>query len=325
MGVFMRILKQPPSYTGGHAAPEYRTTPTFTRREALQRLSAGSLLALGLWPGALRAADKDHSGTFRFLVVNDTHHMSPACGAWLEAVVRQMKTHEAVEFCLLAGDLVDRGKRDDLAATRDIFQALPVPTYAVIGNHDYLAEKKSKLLHVTPGPFFSPRDDRRDAPPPSKWADRSAYEKLFPQRLNYWFRHRGWQFVGLDTSEGTLFENTRIQTPTLQWLDDNLRRLDRTQPTVIFTHFPLGPTVRYRPLNADDLLERFMPYNLQAVFCGHFHGFTERQRGDITLTTNRCCALKRDNHDGTKEKGYFLCTARDGRISRSFIEFKSWG
>jgi predicted MPP superfamily phosphohydrolase len=298
------------------------TERTLSRREALQRLSAGTLLACGLWPGALRAADEDRSGDFRFLVINDTHYMSPECGTWLEAVVRQMKTHEGAEFCLLGGDLVDRGKRDDLAATRDIFQILPVPTYPVIGNHDHLAEKKRSRARATRGPFFSPSDDRRDEPLPSKWADRSAYEKLFPRRLNYWFRHRGWQFVGLDTSEGSLFENTRIQDPTFQWVDDTLRRLDQTQPTVIFTHFPLGPTVRYRPLNADDLLERFKPYNLQAVFCGHFHGFTERQQGGTTLTTNRCCALKRENHDGTKEKGYFLCTARDGRISRSFIEFK---
>jgi len=25
------------------------------------------------------------------------------------------------------------------------------------------------------------------------------------------------------------------------------------------------------------------------------------------ITTNRCCALKRNNHDGTKEKGCFVC------------------
>jgi 3',5'-cyclic AMP phosphodiesterase CpdA len=298
------------------------TKQTMNRREALQRLSAGSLLMLGLWPGVLRAADKENSGNFRFLVINDTHYMSPECGAWLEGVVRQMKTHEAVEFCLLAGDLVERGKREDLAAIRDIFQTLPVPTYVVIGNHDYLAGRKNRIAQATQGPSLSPNDQRRDATLSFKRADRSSYEKLFPNRLNYWFRHRGWQFVGLDTSEGALFENTRIQAPTFQWLDDNLRQLDKTQPTAIFTHFPLGPAVRYRPLNADDLLERFKPYNLQAVFCGHFHGFTERQQGDTTLTTNRCCALKRENHDGTKEKGYFVCTAQDGRISRAFIEFK---
>lgn len=71
-----------------------------------------------------------------------------------------------------------------------------------------------------------------------------------------------------------------------------------------------------------DLLARFKPYNLQAVFCGHWHGFTKHQVGAAVLTTNRCCALKRNNHDNMKEKGYFLCTAAQGKITRDFIEVK---
>lgn len=266
-------------------------TGKITRRDVLQRLSAGSLLASGLWPGAFRAAVTTPSASFRFLVINDTHYMSPECGKWLEKVVGKMKTHEKIEFCLLAGDLAEHGHQEELAAVRDIFKGLGFPAYVVIGNHDYLAQR-----------------------------DRRAYEQLFPRRLNYYFEFYGWQFVGLDTSEGLLYEKTAIQPTTFRWLDDNLRKLDKRRPTVILTHFPLGPDVRYRPANADDLLERFKPYNLQAVFCGHFHGFTERQVQAATLTTNRCCALKRDNHDGTKEKGYFLCEAKEGKVHRMFVE-----
>src|SRR5439155_7871654 len=98
------------------------------RRAALEGLSAGALLALGLWPGALKAAGANRSGAFRFLVVNDTHYMSPECGVWLEAVVRQMKSHEGVELCLHAGDLTEHGRREDLAVVRDIFRGLSVPT-----------------------------------------------------------------------------------------------------------------------------------------------------------------------------------------------------
>lgn len=77
-----------------------------------------------------------------------------------------------------------------------------------------------------------------------------------------------------------------------------------------------------RPLNADALLTRLLEFNLVAVFDGHFHGFTERVVGRTVLTTNRCCAISRDNHDGTKEKGYFLCTASAGGIQREFVEVK---
>ena len=263
------------------------------RRTALERLGGGLLLSLGLWPGALRARDV-RSGSFRFIVVNDLHYMSPECGVWLEKLMRQMKSHAGVEFCLLAGDVTEHGKPEHHGAVRELLSMLRMPTYVVIGNHDYDAADKS----------------------------RGPYEKVFRRQINYSFEHRGWQFIGLDTSEGLKFESTRIQPHTFRWVDETLFNLNKRRPTVVFTHFPLAAGVKYRPLNADELLEPFKPFNLQAIFSGHYHAFTERKWHKTIATTNSCCALKRANHDGTKEKGYFLCTAADGTITREFVEFK---
>ena len=83
----------------------------------------------------------------------------------------------------------------------------------------------------------------------------------------------------------------------------------------------MGEGVKYRPGNADALLERFLEFNLQAVFCGHYHSFTERFAKAVAVTTNKCCSLKRGNHDGTKEKGYFVCDVRDGKLARRFVEY----
>jgi 3',5'-cyclic AMP phosphodiesterase CpdA len=264
-----------------------------SRREML-RLSAGSLLAAGLWPGAFQA-DTAAAGEFHFLVVNDIHYLDKNCGRWLEGVIQQMKHHsETIDFCLLAGDLSEHGKPEQLAAMRDLIRELGKPTYVVVGNHDYLTQK-----------------------------DRKAFEELYPKRLNYHFEHRGWQFVALDTTQGQEARNTSVQEPTLKWLEDNVGRLDKKRPMVVFTHFPLGPWVIGRPKNAEQVLAPFKEYNLQAVFSGHWHGFTERKVGKVVLTTNRCCSFRRQNHDRTKEKGYFLCHAKDGKIERSFIEVKT--
>lgn len=262
----------------------------YTRREALEKLSPAVLLSLGLWPGALAAAPR--GGSFRFIVVNDLHYISAECGQWLERTARQMKSHGDIELCLVAGDLTEHGQPEHHNAVREILRAFGIPTYVVIGNHDYV----------------------------EKTGERAAYDKAFPKSLNYSFVHRGWQFIGLDTSEGLKYENTSIQPHTFSWVDERVRKLDKRRPTIIFTHFPLGPGVKYRPLNTDALLEHFKPLNLQGIFCGHYHGFTERKLENAMVTTNRCCALKRNNHDGTKEKGYFLCTARDGKITREFVE-----
>ena len=262
----------------------------YTRREALEKLSPAVLLSLGLWPGALAAAPR--GGSFRFIVVNDLHYISAECGQWLERTARQMKSHDDIELCLVAGDLTEHGQPEHHNAVREILRAFGIPTYVVIGNHDYV----------------------------EKTGERAAYDKAFPKSLNYSFVHRGWQFIGLDTSEGLKYENTSIQPHTFSWVDERVRKLDKNRPTIIFTHFPLGTGVKYRPLNTDALLEHFKPLNLQGIFCGHYHGFTERKLENAMVTTNRCCALKRNNHDGTKEKGYFLCTARDGKITREFVE-----
>lgn len=271
--------------------PSLTPIASITRRRFLT--TAGSLLAAGVcgaWAWEARAADEP----FAFLEVNDVHAFDERCGPWLGRAVAQMKAQpEKPEFCLLVGDLSEDGRPEQLATTRDAFRALGVPVYAVPGNHDYRAPD-----------------------------DRKAYDDLYPGRLNYAFEHRGWQFLGLDSTEGQKAENTSIQPATLRWVDDTLPKLDRQRPLVVFTHFPLGPLTPMRSTNADALLARFEKHHLVAVYNGHFHGFTERHLGRVTLTTDRCCSFHRANHDGTKEKGYFVCRAKGGQIARTFVEVK---
>jgi 3',5'-cyclic AMP phosphodiesterase CpdA len=261
-----------------------------TRRELL-RQSAGGLLLAGLWPGALNANGSGEE-SFSFLAVNDIHYLDKGCGDWLRGVFKQMQAHkEKPAFCLLAGDLTEQGTKGQLAAMRDLIKEFELPTYVVIGNHDYETDE-----------------------------DRKAYEEFFPERLNYQFTEMGWQFVGLNTTQGRRARDTTVSADTLTWLDDHLPKLDKKKPLIVFTHFPLGPWTIGRPRNADKVLDRFREHNLQAVFCGHWHGFTERQTRGVSVTTNRCCSFRRTNHDGTKEKGYFLCQAKDGKISRTQVE-----
>lgn len=267
---------------------------TCTRREALARMSAGSLLALGLWPGCQTAgANAGEGTTFRFIAVNDLHHSSAECNPWFQALIRQMQSHADAEFALLLGDLADDAAPASHAAIRDHFRQLKKPIYTQIGNHDHKSA-----------------------------TDRHSYEQTFPSQLNYWFEHRGWQFVGIDSTEGTHFEKTRVQDTTLQWLDKYLPKMKKERPTVLFTHFPLANGVHMVPVNAEDVLNRFREFNLRGVFGGHHHGYTQNAFQGIDVVTNRCCSRLRGNHDGTKEKGYWVVTAADGKLERTFVEFK---
>jgi calcineurin-like phosphoesterase family protein len=200
----------------------------------------------------------------------------------------------SAELCLISGDLSDNGTPEQLVGVRDTFRKLGIRSCFVIGNHDY----------TTGG-------------------DRRLYEELFAGQLNYTFDHAGWQFIGLDTTDGVGWKDTSISSATLAWLDNNLPKLNRRKPTILFTHFPLAAGVSMRPLNADDLLSRFLEFNLRAAFCGHYHGITERTLRSATITTGRCCSRVRGNHDGSKEHGWFVCRATtSGEVTRQFVAFQ---
>jgi predicted MPP superfamily phosphohydrolase len=142
------------------------------------------------------------TGDFSFLVVNDLHFFDEECWPWFESVVRQMRaTAPEAEFCLLCGDLADNGQPAQHDGVRDAFAKLGSPAYAAVGNHDYLTA-----------------DDRR------------SYEERFKDQINYIFEHEGWQLVGIDTTEGNAWQDTKISSQTLAWLDENLPKLDHRKP-----------------------------------------------------------------------------------------------
>src|SRR5438105_2008583 len=80
--------------------------------------------------------------------------------------------------------------------------------------------------------------------------DRKPFDDLFPKAGNFTFGHGGWQFVGLDSTDGTQAK-VAVRADTLKWLDQAVTKLDKKQPLVLFTHMPLGPWVVYRATNAD--------------------------------------------------------------------------
>ena len=70
-----------------------------------------------------------------------------------------------------------------------------------------------------------------------------------------------------------------------------------------------------------EILERLRDFNLRGVFGGHYHATTRCEVRGAEIVTNQCCSRLRGNHDGTRQKGYWLVTARDGALSREFVEF----
>lgn len=266
---------------------------TAISRRRLLKTSAAALLASSVWPGQL-SADDAATKDFTFIEVNDLHYTTEACSPHFERLVKTINDmKDPVDLVLVVGDLSENGTGEQLNPMRDILKKLKCPFYPVIGNHDHDTASTCKF-----------------------------YAEAFPDGFNYTFDHNGYQFIGLDTSDGQKFENVAASKATLDWLNQTLTKLDKNRPTVLFTHFPLGPLTPMRVTNADDLLAPLRDFNLQAIFNGHFHGYTARDVQNCIATTDRCCSFKRNNHDQTKEKGFFLCSAKGGKVTREFVEFK---
>jgi 3',5'-cyclic AMP phosphodiesterase CpdA len=265
-----------------------------SRRKFIAEISMLCLggLGAGCSPVSTRLSVRKQPA-FRFIVVNDLHHAGPECTPFFAGLIEQMRRHEDVAFCLAVGDIVDTGSPEGLAAMRDIFAALGVPVYPVPGNHDCDLEKNTRL-----------------------------YASVFSDRVNYTFQYAGWQFIGFDSTDGNAWHDTRIGAAALAFLESAARQLDPAAPTIVFTHFPLAADVHMAPLNTAEALARLDTLNVRAAFCGHFHGRTERQHAHATLITNACCSRVRNNHDGTREEGYLLCTAHpDGELATEFIPY----
>lgn len=260
-----------------------------TRRDFL-RLGAAAVAGTAATPWAAAKDEPEIAPDFSFVVVTDLHYRDERCGSWFEKVVESIHAlRPRPAFVMLAGDLSESGKEEQLGAIREIFWRLPTPIHSVVGNHDC-----------------------------DEAGDFSAYRGIYGPRFNYRFEHGGWQFLAFDSTQGGHVYRTRISSDTLGWLDRTLPDISREKPLVVLTHFPLGRNW-LRPVNSHEVLDRLQGYRLLATMGGHWHGLTDRAERGVHLSTNRCCSWWRGNHDGSPLKGYALAKVRDGKIAHEFV------
>jgi calcineurin-like phosphoesterase family protein len=266
-----------------------KSHPNITRRDFLRVSGAGIVTAAAagsVVPLDAKAAEGEAG--FSFVIANDLHYRDERCARWFEKVTASIRGFDPA-FVVLAGDLSENGDRTQLGAVRDIFRTLSIPLKAVIGNHDH---------HAGEG--------------------RKAFADLFGAAPNARFDFGAWQFLLLDTTEGNNVFRTRISTDTLQWAERAARAIDREKPVLVVSHFPLGRNW-LRPVNASALIETLRNCNFHGSFGGHWHGWTEPVDNGVQLVTGRCCSWWRTNHDGSDQKGYFLCRATPNGVTHRFV------
>jgi len=250
----------------------------------------------------------------RIALVSDTHTTrgaaedQPRYRGRLDKVIAAVnETH--VDLILIAGDLTQDGKPEELADFKDQIRGFRAPVWFVPGNHD-IGNKvvRGKESETTLSPFRVSRFEMRCGP------------SIFAREL------AGIRIIGLNSP--ILGSGFAREKAMWRFLEKELAH-PAAMPTLVFMHYPpftktpdepgdywnIEPEPRHRLL---DLLHRG---GVQTVLTGHLHRtLTNRSNGIFFITTGPVSfGLPR----GKQPQGWTLVTVQPGgKVDAAFCPIK---
>jgi 3',5'-cyclic AMP phosphodiesterase CpdA len=244
---------------------------------------ADKLAGLDVMPG--------DPGKITFAVIGDVHVLDAKSTAIVRHAVKMINETPEVRFTVVAGDLATDGAWVELKLARACFDGLQRPWFAIPGNHD--VNMKAKDIYANYRKQFGAVDWRQE--------------------------DEGWLFLGIDSCNENK-SDVAVRADQIEWIQDQLKRTNSSRPIALFSHHPFNPSTKWRVQNADEVLGLFAGHNLKLVVAGHFHGNQEESRHGVLFTTTACCSTTRDNHDGTRSKGYRLFHLDSEQVLTEYVE-----
>jgi Icc-related predicted phosphoesterase len=234
------------------------------RRDFLKLLGMGSaVLVLGQGGKAGAADTAAGKDDFMFVQLSDTHwgfsgpQVNPDASGTLKkaiAAVNSMKTQP--DFVVFTGDITHttddaKERRKRMAEARDIITGLKVKNIRFLaGEHDAGLDNGG------------------------------AFQEYFG-KTHYTFDHKGVHFIVIDNvSDPT----SSITDPQLQWLGDELKKLDKDSRIIVLTHrplFDLYPNWDWWTRDGAKAVDLLMPYKNVTVLYGHIHQEHHHMTGHI--------------------------------------------
>jgi 3',5'-cyclic-AMP phosphodiesterase len=193
----------------------------------------------------------------KFIHLTDPHLMAPGVklhgldpGARLAACVRSIAEHHAdAAFCVVTGDISDRGEAAAYALASEVLAALPMPVHVIPGNHD----ERAAFVHA--------------------FADAAVDENGFVQNA---IVNPAGHFLLLDTVSPQHGSSGGYCKPRRDWLAARLQEAG-DRPVYLFMHHPPFD-VALPDLDAIGMVEheKFAALvaragNVRHLFFGHVH------------------------------------------------------
>lgn len=215
------------------------------------------------------------------------------------------------------GDFIDRDW-DSFKVVKPIYNALKMPKYHVLGNHDYSVEDDKKA------------DVHKILDMPSRYYD---------------FEVNNWRFIVLDGNDISFhaypsnsaqyraaeeyYRQNNIESPTwngaigsiqVQWLKTVLdKALKSKEKVMLFCHFPVYPKNIYNLWNADEIVEVLEEYpNVMVFLNGHNHEGDYGEKNGIHYVTMKGMVDTEENSYGVLKvyPGYLEIIGYGREISR---------
>ncbi len=238
---------------------------------------------------------------FSFVHATDPHVPWGGAGPMRNFRAHMAARKEAIPFAILTGDLVHVADWKPLAAANRDFLSLvaltrnfPVPLFAVPGNHDLAS------VGIGRPPVNHPL-----------YGYGLYHKHVGPLRWS--FDYGGVHIVGLDCMSRNPKDPNRFgqRQPdhAIKWLEDDLARVKKGTPILLFTHFP------FRPLA---LARICVKYDVTAIYAGHTHSVGQYNLGPLRARLSG--SLTRIHH-GKETPGYRVITVKGDGVTSRFVEF----
>jgi 3',5'-cyclic AMP phosphodiesterase CpdA len=259
------------------------------RRDFLRR--GGALLAASTLPLSLVevAFGKASPNNFTFAYISDSHitHIrgSQFVRNWDRGLIRAVAETNLLDpkpdFVFYGGDIAQLGKPEEIDHGLEILSGLHARTYYVMGEHDYYLDLGEHWRYRL-GPEYYSFDHKGVhfivLNSILTWADWMNARWDDPMQ-----RMRG--MARLDNPEGQPFMVGERQRA---WLEQDLAKLSRDTPIVVFSHSPLQKIYRgwnFWTEDAEQVQALLAPFDKVNVLYGHVHQIQYNQIGTIAFTS----------------------------------------
>ena len=271
-------------------------------------------------------AQKNANKEFSFIFMSDIHIMDnpEILKSYRKAIAKANSL--SPDFVLTGGDNVFDVMRGNASMADSLFtllkeenKAFKAPIYTTLGNHDLFGiykESNSDSTHV----YY-------------KYA---LYEKHLGKTYHS-FDHKGWHFVilnDLDVKNQQYFGS--FDYAQLEWLKNDLAKIDKKTPVVIVMHIPLvsvqfqvqqrreGAVPEQDVVNKYKLFEILEPYNFKIALQGHLHFFEDIYVNQKTHFITGGAVAGRPSWRGTVNgpRGFVNFKVKGDQFNYDFVEYE---